>query len=89
MKLSNYENLEEKVKSMGMNIGCYQQQLESLPEEAINKVLEQVEYGSCDVQVVLNNQPFVVEVYHVDNEVDFELISAEDYANQYGRAVGE
>ena len=29
MKLSNYENLEEKVKIMGMNIGCYQQQLEN------------------------------------------------------------
>lgn len=87
LKVNNREKLATKLKEENLTIGCYQQQIEHLSEDDLNKVLEQMLHGSCDVQVTLNNQPFVVEVYHVDKEVDFELISESDYEMQYGRTV--
>lgn len=89
MNLSHRVKLEEKLKSEKLTIGCYDKAIDGLSEKEFIKVLEKVEYGSGDVQVILNNQPYVVEIYHVDNEVDFELISESDYETQYGRRVEE
>lgn len=87
--MKNREKLEAKLKEIERTMGGYDKQLEHLSEAELDKVLAQMEYGSCDVQVLWNNEPYVVEIYHVDDEVDFELISEENYARQYGRRVGE
>lgn len=87
--MKNREKVEATLKELERALGCYDKQLEQLSEAELNKVLAQMEYGSGDIQVMWNNEPHVVEVYHVDDEVDFELISEEQYARQYGRRVGE
>ena len=85
--MNNREKLEMKLQAEGLAMGCYQKEINELSEAAIHLVLDEVKHGSADVVVTHRNEPHVVEIYHVDREVDFELISAKDYEAQYGRAV--
>ena len=87
--MTNREQIEAILQKDGLRVGCYDTQVESIDAEGMNELLIQMMYGSCDVQITLNNQPYVVEVFHMCCSVDFSLISAEDYALQYGRVVGE
>lgn len=86
---TNKEILEAAVKKEAMNLGCWDKGMELLNRNNLNKVIKGFKYGSCDIAVCINRRRFVVEVSHVDNEVDFSLISAQEYKAKYGRAYDE
>lgn len=83
--MTNKTKIKEKLLSIGFTLGCYDKEMDRLSQEDLNKVLDNMEYGSTDIGVTLNGTQSVVEVYHVDSEVDFKIITAKDYAKTYGR----
>ncbi|PLS19058.1 hypothetical protein CVD28_01240 [Bacillus sp. M6-12] len=87
--MTNKAKIEEKLNELGLSMGGYNSELERLSKKELEKVLDNMEYGSTDIQVKIRQKEYVVEVYHVDNEVDFGMLTTEQYENRYGRAVGE
>ena len=85
--MTNKERILEAVKREGMELGIYHKEMEELTYYHLKKVLDNFDYGSTDIKVKLNKVPYIVEVYHVDNEVDFMLISQEKYIKRYGRNI--
>lgn len=81
--------IETKLQSLDMTIGCYDPKLEELTKPNLKKLLDNLEYGSTDVTISIKRRKHVVEVYHVDNEADFNVMTFAEYRNTYGREVGE
>ena len=81
---SNREIIEAAAKKFGMTVGCYDEKIELLNARQLKKVIEKAEYGWGDVGLVLNGTRYVVEVFHVDNEIDFNVMTKREYVNQYG-----
>jgi hypothetical protein len=77
--------IQQKLIGLGLSLGTYDAKLDKLSKEDMLKVLDNMEYGSTDIGVTLDNNDYVVEIYHIDNEVDFNLITTREYALTYGR----
>jgi hypothetical protein len=71
--------------SLGLVLGTYDSIIEKLSKEELVKILDNIEYGSTDIGVTIGKNEFVVEVFYVDNEVDFQMITTKEYAITYGR----
>ena len=85
---TNREKLESKAKELNLNLGSFDYSMELLLPKWIKKVIENIEYQN-DTLVYLNKKIHVVEIDIVDNEVDFSLISKEEYIARYGEEFFE
>lgn len=77
------ERIESHLASKELTLGCYDQTLEKLSEEELQKVLENAEYQT-DTDVKIKNKPYVVEIDIVDSEVDFSVLTKFEYISRYG-----
>jgi hypothetical protein len=83
--MNNKLTIQQKLMSLGLLLGTYDSRIESLSKEELVKILENIEYGSTDIGVTIDKTEFVVEIFHVDNEVDLKIITTKEYAKTYGR----
>lgn len=81
---TNKQRIEEKLRKEGFIIGCYDKQLDKLNYNNIKKVLDDIPFGSTDIQVSLNRKKYIVEVSDVDNEYDFKMTAKNTYLDRYG-----
>lgn len=77
------ERIEAHLANKELTLGCYDKVLEKLPEEELQKVLENAEYQT-DTDVTIKNKPYVVEIDIVDSEVDFSVLTKSEYISRYG-----
>jgi hypothetical protein len=82
--MTNRERIEKKLNGTGFKLGGFNDKLELLNASNLKKVADNMLYGSTDVDVSINRKPFVVEISHVDDEIDFGIISKSEYINRYG-----
>jgi hypothetical protein len=83
--MKNKIEIQKKLMSIGYSLGTYDSKIEKLSKEELGKVLDNIEYGSTDIGITIDRNEYVVEIYHVDNEVDINLITTKEYAKTYGR----
>jgi hypothetical protein len=83
--MKNILKIQQKLMNLGLKLGTYDSKIEKLSKEELEKILDNIEYGSTDIGVTIGKNDYVVEIYHVDNEVDFNLITTKEYALTYGR----
>ena len=81
---TNKQRIEEKLRKEGFIIGCYDKQLDKLNYNNIKKVLDDIPFGSTDIQISLNRKKYIVEVSDVDNEYDFKMTAKNTYLDRYG-----
>lgn len=81
---TNKQRIEEKLSEEGFVIGCWDKQLDKLNYSNIKKVLDDIPFGSTDIQVSLNRKKYIVEVSDVDNEYDFKMTEKNTYLDRYG-----
>lgn len=82
--MTNKQRIERKLKDTQFKMGGYNSNLELLNASNLKKVIDNMLHGSTDVDVSINRKPFVIEIYHVDDEIDFGIISKQTYINRYG-----
>ena len=75
-------------------IGCYDKDIESLDKIELCNILGNITGDYTDVMVSKGKKKYIVEIAWVDgteegDEVDFNMISLEDYENKYGRKFNE
>lgn len=80
---TNKQRIEEKLNKEGFIIGCWDKLIEKLNYNNIKKVLDDIPFGSTDIQVSLNRKKYIVEVSDVDNEYDFKMTEKNIYLDKY------
>lgn len=82
--MTNEERIQKKLEGTEFIMGGFNDKMELLNIGNLKKVMKDMLYGSTDIDVFVNRKPYVVEVSHVDNEIDFGIITKEEYINRYG-----
>lgn len=82
---NNKEIIMEKLNKDGFKLGCWDEELNKLNKNNLSKVIDSLDfYDSTDVDVFINKILYVVEIWIVDKEVDFNVLSKEEYISRYG-----
>lgn len=81
-ELLKKEILKKSIEEKGYALGCYDPKIEELSEENFRKVIQEWSEKE-DIHIYLNNTPHIVEVFIVDNEIDFSVLSQEEYNRRY------
>lgn len=81
----NKEKLKEKVKELNYVVGCYDAKIDKLSKKELQRIIDNITGEYTDVPVALDRKSHVAEIAYVDNEIDFSLVSKNDYINRYGR----
>jgi hypothetical protein len=83
--MENKGLIKQKLMSIGYSLGCYDPEIEKISKDDLTKILDNLEFGSTDLGVIIDGNEYIIEIYHVDNEVDFKIITQKEYAKTYGR----
>lgn len=81
---TNKEIIINKIKSEGYTLGIYDNMLDKLNKQNLKKVLGNIKYVS-DTKVFINRKPYIVEISEVDSEIDFSIITLDEYESRYGK----
>jgi hypothetical protein len=81
---TNKEIIINKIKSEGYTLGIYDNMLDKLNKQNLKKVLDNIKYVS-DTKVFINRKPYIVEISEVDSEIDFSIITLDEYESRYGK----
>ena len=81
---TNKEIIINKIKSEGYTLGIYDNALDKLNKQNLKKVLDNIKYVS-DTKVFINRKPYIVEISEVDSEIDFSIITLDEYERRYGK----
>ena len=81
---TNKEIIINKIKSEGYTLGIYDNILDKLNKQNLKKVLDNIKYVS-DTKVFINRKPYIVEISEVDSEIDFNVITLNEYESRYGK----
>ena len=80
---TNKQIIIEKVLSEGYELGIYDKYLNKLNKQNLKKVLDNIRYTS-DTKICINRKPFIVEISECDNEIDFNVLTLNEYEYRYG-----
>ena len=79
--------IKNELEKEGLKLGIYDKKIDRLSKHSIDSILENMLFGSTDILVSDSGEKYIVEVYHVDNEVDFKIKTYDDYIQLYGREI--
>lgn len=87
MKKTNREIVIEKILNEGYDIGIYDKKLDTVNQQNLKKVLDNIKY-QCDTMININRKKYIVEIDIIDNnEVDFNVLSLREYESRYGSFI--
>ena len=80
------ERIENLVKETGMKfcLGYWDKDIEKVSKKELKKVVDSIYGDSIDVDVCIRKKLYVVEISMCNNEIDFNLLTQEEYISRYG-----
>lgn len=85
MKKTTREQIENKVKALGYEIGCYSKKLDTtVPKKELDKILSALEEEYTDILVKIKGVLYKVCIATVDNEKDITMKTAISYYREFG-----
>lgn len=85
----NRQLIESELNKINMDLGVYHDKIDEVHPRTLKRVLDVLEFGSTDVPVTIKGDKYVIEVAHVDNEVDLMILPYTEYRSRYGRTWSE
>lgn len=85
----NKDIIENKVKKLGYEIGCYNEDIDKISSKELKNVLDALEQEHTDIRIKVRKKEFVVEIATVDNEKDLNMKTLEEYISLYGDEILE
>ena len=82
MKKTFKSQVQKKAKDFNLRIGCWDEQLEIVSKKYQVDLLENMEFES-DTFIRIKRQPNVCQIDIVDGEIDFKVITKNEYINRY------
>lgn len=94
VEMSNVELLEKAIEKFNFNLGIVAKEIADLEKSQIYKIIQNITGDDTDVKVYLGKKAYIVEISWVTgtpdgDEVDFNMISLNEYENRYGRKFEE
>jgi len=86
---NNKQIIENELAKHGLTLGIYHDKINELRPRPLKRVIEMLDYGSNDVRVTIKGVRYVVEIAHVDSEVDVMIMPYATYRDRYGRTWNE
>ncbi len=83
IRMNNKEKIQTEADRLNLKIGTWNKKIEALSEKELSKVIVAMEYQN-DVDILYLRRRYVVEIDIVGNEIDFSVLSREEYINRYG-----
>jgi hypothetical protein len=80
---TNKQKVERVAKEDGKILGCWDEKINSLTDEELEKILQGVK-DEVDTDVKLNGVDYVAEISYVDGEIDVTMITKSEYIGRYG-----
>jgi hypothetical protein len=81
--MTNKDQVQKVANKLGLEIGCWDEIMELLSKKELNKILANIEYQE-DTDVSIKRKKYVVEIDTIENEIDFSVLTKEEYINRYG-----
>lgn len=81
--MTNREIIEKELKEKGYKLGYWSTLMELLPKKQLEKVITNMFYQE-DTDVLIRRRLYVVEIDEVDGEINFSVLSQEEYISRYG-----
>jgi len=81
--------IENELAKHGLTLGIYHVKINEIRPRPLKRVLDMLDYGSSDVRVTIKGAGYVVEIAHIDNEVDVMIMPYATYRDRYGRTWNE
>lgn len=82
---TNKEIIIEELNKYSLKLGCFDELINKLNKGNLSKIIKELEHcDSTDVDVFINRVLHVVEIFVVDEEIDFNLLTKEEYISRYG-----
>ena len=80
------ERIEELIKETGVkfSLGCWDKNIEKISKKELKKVIDEITGDSTDVDVYIRKKLYVLQISVVDYEIDFNLLTQEEYISRYG-----
>ena len=83
------KQIEQRLSEIGYKLGNYDNQIDSLltDKEALDKVLNNLNSGSIDLFIRVNDKLYIINIVHIENEereVDIYLENNEEYFSVAG-----
>ena len=80
------ERIEELSKETGVKfaLGCWDKNIEKISKKELKKVIDEITGDSTDVDIYIRKKLYVLQISVVDYEIDFNLLTKEEYINRYG-----
>lgn len=81
--MKNREMIEKRLKQKGYKLGCWSTMMELVPKKYLEQIMINMLYQE-DTDVMIRRRLYVVEIDEVDGEIDFSVLSKEQYISRYG-----
>ena len=80
------ERIQKLVKETGVNfsLGCWDKNIEKISKKELKKVIGSIYGDSTDVDIYIRKKLYVLEISVIDNGIDFNLLTQEEYISRYG-----
>ena len=80
------ERIEELIKETGVNfcLGCWDKNIEKISKKEINTAVGSIYGDSTDVDIYIRKKLYVLQISVVDDEIDFNLLTQEEYISRHG-----
>lgn len=80
----NKKVIETKVCKLGFKLGTYDKTIDKVSNKEIKKIADLITGDSTDVDIKIRGKEYIVEICNVDLELDFNIITKEEYISRYG-----
>ena len=80
------ERIQKLVKETGVkfSLGCWDKNIEKVSKKELKKVIDSIYGDSTDVDIYIRKKLYVLQISVVDYEIDFNLLTKEEYISRYG-----
>ena len=80
------ERIQKLVKETGVNfcLGYWDKDIEKVSKKELKKVVDSIYGDSTDVDIYIRKKLYVLQISVVDYEIDFNLLTKEEYISRYG-----
>lgn len=79
----NKEKAIKRAEELELTLGSYDKELEKVSSSEFQRVLDNMKYQE-DTDVMIKGKLHVVEIDIVDNEIDLNMLTQEEYIERYG-----
>lgn len=82
--VTNKQIINYYLKSLNLTPGIYDKRIDTIAKSGLDIILQHLKHAPTDVDIRINNKPFVLEISNVDTEIDIKLLTKEEYISRYG-----